>query len=84
MPVEYRKKLAVFQGMVTVEDAEALMVWAGNRTDLRVDFLRCEHLHPAALQILLAAGARVTAWPAQERLAQWLQSVLKSTSGGHS
>lgn len=78
MPVETKKKLAVLSEVVSVEDAEPLLAWAQQKgKDLRVDLSACSHLHPAALQVLLAAGVQVQAWPAEPVLTQWLQSVLR-------
>jgi hypothetical protein len=76
MAIEYRKKLAVLTDMVSVEDAEPLLGWAQKGKDLKVDLSGCSHLHPASLQVLLAAGAQVTAWPTEPALARWLQTIL--------
>ncbi len=77
MPIDYRKKLAVFADVITVEDAEPLLAWAQQRKDCKVDLSACSHVHPANLQVLLAADAEVTAWPTDEGLAAWLRTVLR-------
>jgi hypothetical protein len=77
MPIEYRKKLVVMHDIVTADDAEPLLSWLSNRGEARADLTRCTHLHPANLQVLLAAGVRVNQWPTDTHLAAWLQTVLK-------
>jgi hypothetical protein len=77
MPVEYRKNLAVFTDVVTVEEAEPLLAWAQQRKEARVDLCECSHLHPANLQVLMAARTQVVAWPADAMLTQWLQTALR-------
>jgi hypothetical protein len=77
MPIEYRKKLVVLQDIVTADDAEALLNWLSSRGEARADLGRCTHLHPANLQVLLAGGVRVSAWPVDSNLAAWLQTALK-------
>lgn len=76
MAIEYRKKLAVLTDIVSVEDAEPLLGWAQKGRDLKVDLSGCSHLHPASLQVLLAAGAQVVAWPHDVGLSRWLQTIL--------
>ena len=77
MPMEFRKKTAVLADTVTVEDAEPLLAWAQERQGVKVDLSACTHLHPAPLQVMLAADAEVSAWPADPQLARWLRSVLR-------
>jgi hypothetical protein len=76
MGVQFRNKLVCLSGVVTVEDAEALLDGLQKKPGTAVDFSACEHLHPASLQVLMAAGAAVVAWPADAGLAMWLQSAL--------
>ena len=81
MPIEYRKNLAVLSEVIAVEEAEALLGWVQGRREPRADLGACSHLHTAALQVLMAAQVRVTAWPADPDLARWLRSALHDRHG---
>jgi hypothetical protein len=59
------------EGQVTVEDAEGLL--AALRGATAVDLSACEHIHAAALQVLLALRPRLAAAPADP----WLRAALK-------
>ena len=78
MPITYGKKQASFVDFVTVEDAEGLLDWIQNNPSARIDLERCSHLHPSNLQVLMAAGSRVTAWPTDAGLHAFLETALKS------
>ena len=78
MPIEYQETEAVFRGMVSVEEAEGLLDRLHERAGTRIDLAECTHLHPANLQVLMAAGCRIAAWPKDADLRAWLESVLKS------
>lgn len=76
MAIEYRKSLAVFRDVVSVEDAETLLEWLQKKPSARADFSACTHLHPANLQVLMAAKASVVEWPKDDAFADWLKSAL--------
>lgn len=78
MAMEFRKMLVIFSGTVCVEDAEPLLAWLQDNPGARVDFRNCAQVHPANLQVLLAAGTRIAAWPANTALAQWLKSAFSA------
>jgi hypothetical protein len=78
MAIEFRKKTVLFTGNVAVEDAEPLLQWLQGKTGVRVDLSICTHVHPANVQVLLAAGVAVSAWPIETGLRDWLQTVLPS------
>jgi hypothetical protein len=69
MGIRYLKKHAVLEDVVTVEDAETLMQWLRAHERPAVHLGRCEHVHAAALQVLLALRPKVLAAPANARLA---------------
>lgn len=79
MALVYRKNLVAFNQVVGVEEAESLLEWLQKKSSVRVDFSACEHVHPANLQALLAAGVSVDAWPENATLSQWLKSLFVQT-----
>jgi hypothetical protein len=76
MAMEFKKKRVVLSEVVGVEEAETLLEWLQDKTATQVDLSACTHLHPANIQVLLAAGTQVTVWPTDADLARWLQTVL--------
>ena len=76
MSIEYKSNLAIFNDVVSVEEAEALLEWLQKNTAARVDLSACTHLHPANLQVLMVAKPAISAWPADSGLATWLLSAL--------
>lgn len=78
MPIEYKKNQVVFSEIATVEDAEGLLQWLQNKPAAKVDLGACAHLHPANLQVLMAAKSRVVCWPGDMNLRTWLEPALKS------
>ena len=76
MTVKAERDSVVLTGRCGVEDAEALLdaLCAGLR---RVDLGKCEHLHTALLQILLAARAEIE-WGTAPSLPPWLIAALGS------
>jgi anti-anti-sigma regulatory factor len=76
MAIEYRKNLAVFRGVVSVEEAEGLLEWLQKKRSAKVDLSACTHFHAANLQVLMAARAKISAWPDDVRFAAWLRTAL--------
>ena len=76
MPIEFRKKQVLLKGIVGVEEAENLLAGLQKRAGLGADFSACEHLHPANIQVLLAAQVPIDAWPADPLLQQFLLSIF--------
>ncbi len=76
MTIEFRKNLAVFRDVVTVEEAESLLEWLQKKPAGKVDLAACTHLHAANLQVLMAARAQITVWPRDTALGNWLRSAL--------
>jgi hypothetical protein len=76
MSVQYTEHSAVFSEVVGVDEAEALLEWLQANAAARIDLSACTHLHPANLQVLMAARPTITAWPADTGLAPWLRSAL--------
>lgn len=76
MPIDYLEDAALFRDVVSVEEAERLLEWLQQHATPRIDLSACTHLHPANLQVLMAAGSRVDAWPAEPGLGDWLKTAL--------
>jgi hypothetical protein len=76
MAIEYKKKVVVMSDIVSVDDAEGLLEWLQNKPAAKVDLSACTHLHPANLQVLMAAQCRVTQWPQDSGLRAWLETAL--------
>ena len=76
MAIEFKKNRAVFGEVVGVEEAEVLLEWLQKKTAAKVDLAACTHLHPASLQVLMAAQPAICAWPADQAFAGWLQSAM--------
>lgn len=76
MTIRYLQRHAALEGVVTVEEAEGLLQWLRARPAPAVHLGRCEHLHAAALQVLLALRPRLVAAPADP----WLSKVLAEGS----
>jgi len=80
MPIEFKEGRALFQDVVTVEEAEALLEQLQKVPGMRIDFSACSHLHTANLQVLMAARPEVVVWPEDLKLREWLEPTLKLAS----
>jgi hypothetical protein len=78
MAIEYKKTSVALVDHVAAGDAEALLAWFGTHPKARVNLKACVHVHPAVVQVLLAADAAVSAWPEDEGLKDWLDGPLKA------
>ena len=76
MPIRLMKTKAVFEGAVSVEEADALQAWLSAGPSRRVDLARCTHLHPASLQVLLSARVRPASPPDDPALAAWIAPLF--------
>jgi hypothetical protein len=78
MPIEYKKNQVVFRDIASVDEAEGLLEWLQSKPAAKVDLGLCTHLHPANLQVLMAANCRIAVWPNDANLRAWLETALKS------
>lgn len=76
MTIEFKKNQATFHHVVCVEDAEVLLEWLQKKSTAKIDLSDCNHLHPANLQVLMAAKPSIIAWPKDADFAKWLQEAL--------
>ncbi|MBK1614311.1 hypothetical protein CKO44_12615 [Rubrivivax gelatinosus] len=75
MSIRYLKKHAALEGVVSVDDAEALAQWLRQQARPAVHLGKCEHVHAAVLQVLLALRPQVSAAPPDPWLAQVLAAA---------
>jgi len=76
MPIEFQKKAAVFLGIIGVDEAEELLEWLQKKPKARIDLSACTYLHPADLQVLMAAKPTISQWPEDVSLRAWLEPAL--------
>jgi len=75
MAIRYLKKHAALEGSVSVDDAETLTQWLLQQPAPGVHLGKCEHLHGAVLQVLLALRPKLVAAPADPLLAAVLRGA---------
>jgi len=80
MAIEYRDNEVVFSDIVGVEDAEVLLAWLQGREGVQADFAVCTHMHPANVQVLMAAQVRIAQWPVAVPLDVALRSAFSTGS----
>ncbi|QFY42899.1 hypothetical protein F6R98_09970 [Candidatus Methylospira mobilis] len=76
MTIEYQENVARLHDIVGVEEAESLLEWLQAHPKGKVELSRCNHLHPANLQVLMAAKVDISYWPEDKVLMAWLKSAL--------
>jgi hypothetical protein len=78
MPIQYKKNLATFVDVVTVDEAEPLLNWLQERRNAKVNLADCSHMHPANLQVLMASKCAVAAWPSDRPFSAMLKAALEN------
>lgn len=78
MAIRYLKTYAALEGQVTAEDAETLQHWLQAHKQPRVHLGKCEHVHAAVLQVLLALRPGIAPRPGHsgEPAEPWLARAL--------
>ena len=82
MTFSWKDGVLACAGPLTVDDAEALLQELAQRGASDdpgtpcADLSGCSHVHAACLQVLMAAGVRVAAWPLDAALGAWLRAAL--------
>jgi hypothetical protein len=77
MAITFKKDRAVFTDTVAGDDAENLLEWLQKHPKGRIDLSDCTHLHPANLQVLMAAQRSIVSGPKDTLLAAWIVSAFK-------
>ena len=72
MAIRYLKTYAALEGHLGAEDAEGLVAWLREQSKPQVHLGKCESLHAALLQTLLAFQPRFKAAPPDHWLCQAL------------
>lgn len=75
MPIDYDGDLASFREVASGDEAEQLLGWLQGKPEAQLDLRDCTHIHPATLQVLLASGADIVAWPQDASLRAWLEPL---------
>jgi hypothetical protein len=78
MAILYKKSVAIFDDVVSVEEAEGLLEWMQKMPKGKIDLAACTHLHAANLQVLMAAGKAISVWLQDDGLKTWLLAAMKS------
>ncbi|MTJ79422.1 MAG: hypothetical protein F8N37_00135 [Telmatospirillum sp.] len=76
MALRFGKNGVTVDGGAGVEDALTLLEYLQSHPAAGVNLRKCETLHTAVLQVILASGRTVSAWPRDAVLARWLRSVF--------
>lgn len=76
MSIQYKKTVALIEGICTIEDAEPLLDWILTNPKGKINLKQCEHLHTAILQVLMALKPDISVWPEEGSPAFWLVPVL--------
>lgn len=83
MTIRYEGVNATFEGVVTVEEAEALARWFAATPGGKIDLTKCEHLHAAVLQLLLRRRPLAAVPPADPVLAALLEACMTNPLESH-
>ena len=78
MAITFKKDRVVFSDMAEGDDAESLLEWLQKHPKGKIDLSACTHLHPANLQVLMAAKRSIFAKPKDKLLAGWIDIALKT------
>ena len=80
MPVTLKKTVANLEGSCAIEEVEELLGWLAEHPKGKVNLAKCEHLHAAHLQVLMALAPQVSKMPEDRDLAAWIERALEGTS----
>ncbi len=72
MSITFRKQVAVFKGVCSVEEAEPLLEWLQSTPRGRINLKGCDHLHTALLQVLMVFRPALSSSPTDREPWCWL------------
>jgi hypothetical protein len=76
MPARFDDDRLLLSGVVTIEEAEQIRDLLACHPRAGLDLAACEHLHTAALQVLLSARRAVVRRPEDAFLTAWILPEL--------
>jgi len=76
MPVTLKKTVANFEGACVIEEVEELLGWLAEHPQGKVNLAKCEHLHTAHLQVLMALRPKISKMPEDADLAAWVKRAV--------
>lgn len=77
MAITFHDHTAVFDGLCTIEETDALLAWLHDHPAAVADLAPCTHLHTALLQILVHHRIPVTREATDPFLQQWIIPLLQ-------
>jgi len=75
MPITLKKTVVVCEGMCTIEEAETLLEWLLDNPKGMVNLKKCNYLHTAIIQVLMAVKPSFSALPDDEKFNQILMAT---------
>ncbi len=78
MPVKRRKTSVALVGVCGPEEAEHLQAALLANPGVAIDIAKCEYLHSAILQVLMASGRSIKGKPQDKTLAQCIAAAIGS------
>ncbi|MET0026914.1 MAG: hypothetical protein ABW101_04705 [Candidatus Thiodiazotropha sp.] len=75
MTIEFKKTVAVLDGICAIEEAETLLEWLLENPKGKLNLKQCEHMHTSILQVLMAVGPSLSAPPANEQVKALIQAA---------
>jgi len=72
MPMTFKKTVAVCEQMCSIEEAETLLEWLLDNPKGMVNLKKCQYLHTAIIQVLMAIKPEFSALPDDEKFRQTL------------
>nr|WP_324258238.1 hypothetical protein [Cellvibrio fontiphilus] len=74
MTIKQKGQVIFLEEVVGVEDAETLYTMLGNTGIKKINAGSCEHMHSAVLQLIIGFHLKMTKYPENAALAQWLKN----------
>jgi hypothetical protein len=76
MPIKQKGQVVFLEGLVGVEDAETLYAMLRDINVSKINAGNCEHMHASVLQLIIGFHLKVTKYPDNTALEQWLKNSL--------
>lgn len=78
MPITIKKKVALFDGLCTVEEAELLLSWLLETKGAQINLRDLSHMHTSIVQVLMYFKPRVSVAPQSEQMLSLLDAIYAS------